>query len=154
MTKAIFLDRDGVLNKELGRYTKSKSELVILDHAKEACKKLKKDGYKLIVITNQGGIAKGEYTREDLDDIHKVLQREIPEIDAIFFCPHHDSIGKCLCRKPDSLMLEKAIYLLKINVEESFMIGDSLRDIEAAKKVGLKGIKIDSNAYWDNSVFK
>jgi D-glycero-D-manno-heptose 1,7-bisphosphate phosphatase len=154
MTKAIFLDRDGVLNKELGRYTKSRSELVILDHAKEACAKLKREGYKLIVITNQGGIAKGEYTREDLAQIHEVIEREIPQIDAFFFCPHHDNIGKCLCRKPDSLMLEKAIYLFNIKVEESFMIGDSLRDIEAAEKAGLKGVKIDSNAYWDNSFFK
>ncbi len=154
MTKAVFLDRDGVLNKELGRYTKHKSEFIVLDHAKKACRELKELGYKLIVITNQGGIAKGEYSKEDLRDTHALLKNEIPEIDAIFHCPHHDLIGKCLCRKPQSLMLEKAIYLHDVDVEKSFMIGDSLRDVEAANGVGVKGIKIDPNTYWDASSFE
>lgn len=154
MKKAIFLDRDGVLNKELGRYTRHKDEFDVLQHAIESCAKLKDMGYFLVVITNQGGISKGVYSKSDLELIHSKLLDHIPQIDAIYYCPHHSELENCLCRKPKSLMLEKAIAKYGINAKESYMIGDSLRDVEAANKAGVKGIKIGSNEVWDKSLFK
>lgn len=154
MTKAVFLDRDGVLNKELGHYTTHVNELEVLNHAISACKKLKEEGYLLVVITNQGGIAKGIYSHKQLKEIHDEICIKIPEIDFVYYCPHHDLITKCLCRKPLGLMLEKAIYNHKIDVKNSFMIGDSDRDILAAESVGVKGIKINPNEYWDVNIFK
>jgi D-glycero-D-manno-heptose 1,7-bisphosphate phosphatase len=152
MKKTAFLDRDGVLNKELGRYTRFADELEVLVHAKNACKNLKALGYQLIVITNQGGIAKGEYSEEDLAKTHLKLRNEIPEIDAIYYCPHHDNFGKCLCRKPNSLLVEKAIYLHDVDRKSSFFLGDSERDVLAAEKVGVKGIKIDPNENWEDKI--
>lgn len=152
MKKTAFLDRDGVLNKELGRYTRFADELVVLDHAIKACNMLHKEGYQLIVITNQGGIAKGEYSEQDLAKTHAKLKNSIPEIKAIFHCPHHDIIGNCLCRKPKSLLLDKAIYLFDVDRENSFFIGDSERDIQAAEKAGIKGIKINANEDWSTIV--
>ena len=146
--RTVFFDRDGVLNKELGEYTKNADEMIVLDHARKGCKALKDRGYQLIVITNQGGIAKGLYTEDDLVGTHQKLKNEIPEIDAIFYCPHHEVTTKCLCRKPQSLLLEKAIYLHDVDVTNSVMIGDGERDIIAASKAGIRGIKIDSNEDW------
>lgn len=154
MRKAIFLDRDGVLNKELGTYTTHVNEFVVLDHAIKACLKLKEFGYFLVVITNQGGISKGLYSQGDLLEIHDHLTQCIPQIDAIFYCPHHNEKENCLCRKPKSLMIERAISKYGIHAAQSFMIGDSDRDVEAAKHVGVKAVKIKPNAFWDENIFK
>ena len=141
--KCIFLDRDGVLNRERGDYTYRLEEFEILDGVKEGLEILKKSGYLLIVITNQAGIAKEIYKREDVMKCHAFLQSEIGHLlDDIYFCPNHPIRSQSLLRKPDSLMLEKAIAKWKINASDSFMIGDSIRDIEAASKIGVKGVLV------------
>src|SRR5687767_9623731 len=109
-TKAIFLDRDGVLNAERGDYTYRLEEFEVLPGVPEALKLLKEHGYLLIVVTNQGGIAKGLYTKEEVFACHEKLQQACGHIiDALYYAPSHPSVSESLSRKPDSLMLEKAI---------------------------------------------
>jgi len=150
MQKAIFLDRDGVINNDKGHYYIFKPVHFILnDGLIDALRILDGKGFVFIVITNQGGIAKGKYTLDDVNQVHKKLIEELKanniEILEIYVCPHHSEIEKCICRKPDSLSIEKAIARFNIDVMHSYMIGDNKKDILAAEKVGLKGIKVDSN---------
>lgn len=141
--KCIFLDRDGVLNRERGEYTFKLDDFEILNGIKESLEILKKSGYLLIVITNQAGIAKGIYKREDVHKCHALLQAHTGNlIDDIYFCPHHPISTESLLRKPDSLMLEKAIAKWDIDTARSYMVGDSIRDIQAAEKAGVKGILV------------
>ena len=149
MNKAVFLDRDGVINRELGHYCEKVEDFEILADVGKAIKLLKDAGFIVIVISNQGGIAKGLYTEADVNAMHNKLHDYLIEygadIDDFYFCPHHDSISKCLCRKPNSLMIEKAMSVYDINPAQSYMIGDGKRDIEAAERAGIKGILIESN---------
>jgi len=147
--KAVFLDRDGVINLERGRYTCSPDDFIINDGIAEAVKILNDSGFLVIVISNQGGIAKSLYNISDVLDIHdkfcKILAEKDAVVDDFFFCPHHDSVSRCLCRKPDSLLIEKAMAVHNIDASLSYMIGDSSRDVEAAEKAGVKGILIKPN---------
>lgn len=149
MNKAVFLDRDGVINKETGQYTTCIEDFIINEGIGESIKLLKDSGFLVIIISNQGGIAKSLYSHEDVLEMHLKLCEHLynynTAIDDFYYCPHHPDTGICLCRKPDSLLLEKAIARYNISIGESYFIGDSERDIEAAKKVGIKGIKINSN---------
>jgi len=149
--KAIFLDRDGVINHDPGDYTKSVSEFEILPGVLETLKEWYNLGYKLIVITNQGGLAKGLYSVDDVEAMHQYFQGKCVmqgfEIQAFFYCPHHEAHnGKCLCRKPGSLMIEKALHRYQINPSLSFMFGDRDRDVICAENAGVRGIKINTNA--------
>ncbi len=150
MKKAIFLDRDGVINKEIGGWVFRSEDFEINKDVTEALEILKGKGFIFIVVTNQSGIAKGIYKTEDVEFLHQKMNRILLEsgilIKEIFFCPHHDETGKCLCRKPDSLMLEKAIAKYEIDVSKSYLIGDKDRDIEAASRVGVKGLLIEPNS--------
>lgn len=147
--KAVFLDRDGVINLERGRYTCSPDDFFINEGIVESVKILNDNDFLVIVISNQGGIAKSLYTVSDVLAIHnrfcEILKTKKAVIDDFYFCPHHDSISKCLCRKPGSLLFEKAIAIYDIDTTASYMIGDSQRDIEAAEKAGIKGILIKPN---------
>ncbi len=149
MTKAVFLDRDGVINKEIGQYTTSVDDFIINDGIGESIKILKSAGFSVIIISNQGGIAKGLYTHEDVFKMHiklcEYLSKYQTAIDDFYYCPHHPDYTKCLCRKPDNLLIEKAIAVYKINRQKSFLIGDSERDMQAAKKSNIKSIKIKPN---------
>ncbi len=154
MQKAIFLDRDGVINDPKDNYyVWKKEDFYFNEHIVKPLKKYQENGYIIIVISNQGGISKGEYKKEDTNKLHNymcdIFEKHRLKITEIYYCPHHDSIEKCLCRKPDSLMLEKAIARFNIDAEKSIFIGDSERDIEAAEKVGVKGILIKKNAGFD-----
>lgn len=145
----MFLDRDGVINNEPGHYTSSVDDFIINDGIGEAVKLLKNAGYLVIIISNQGGIAKGLYTNQDVLEMHlkfcEYLANYDTNIDDFYYCPHHDQISKCLCRKPGNLLFEKALAVYNINPEKSFMIGDSIRDIEAASKCGIKAFQITPN---------
>jgi D-glycero-D-manno-heptose 1,7-bisphosphate phosphatase len=154
--KAIFLDRDGVINKELGRYVTHLSDFEVLPHVMPNLKKLVSAGFEIVVITNQGGIAKGLYSIHDLNEMHqslidKAINNKSP-IRQIYFCPHHPDMGYCLCRKPGSLLLEKAIAKFQFDPSKSFMIGDTERDIIAAKAVGVNTFQITSNYDWSEIV--
>src|ERR1035437_10328277 len=139
MNKAIFLDRDGVINQERGHYTFGLDEFILNDGLFEALKAFQDKGFLLIVITNQGGIAKGLYSHKDVAILHNYLIEILAEngihLTEIYYCPHHPDIGKCLCRKPNSLMLEKSIARFDIDAAKSYFIGDNDRDIIAGKAV-------------------
>ncbi|WP_266204501.1 D-glycero-alpha-D-manno-heptose-1,7-bisphosphate 7-phosphatase [Pontibacter kalidii] len=141
--KCVFLDRDGVLNRERGDYTYALEDFEVLPRVPEALRLLKKNGYLLIVVTNQGGVAKGLYKKTDVLACHQKLQDFCGSlIDAHYMAPGHPSSSASLSRKPDSLMLEKAIARYNIDPAQSWMVGDSLRDLEAAEKVGVRGILV------------
>jgi D-glycero-D-manno-heptose 1,7-bisphosphate phosphatase len=151
MNKAIFLDRDGVLNEEIGRYVSCIEEFIILPDVIESLKILQQKGYLLIVITNQGGIAKRLYNEHILNEIHSqlkmMLEKEGVKLTEIYYCPHHPEFsGNCLCRKPGSLLLEKAMARFNIDRLSSYFIGDNIRDVEAGESAGVKCIKIESNS--------
>lgn len=150
MNKAVFLDRDGVINEERGEYTWKKEDFRILPDVVNALLKLKEKGYLLIIITNQGGIARGIYTMEDFYEVNRYMLDELAKknvkIDDWFFCPHYTEIGNCLCRKPESLLLERAAGKHQIDLSSSYFIGDKDRDMEAGKKAGVKTIKVDANS--------
>lgn len=144
MNKCIFLDRDGVINKERGEYTYEIDDFIIEFGVIEELAKLKSKGYKLIIITNQGGINKGLYSFDDVIKCHHYFQKMSDNvIDDFYYSPYHDDYTKSISRKPDSLMLERAIYKWNIDVANSWMIGDSKRDIECAFKLEIKGIIVN-----------
>lgn len=140
----MFLDRDGVLNEDRTDYVYRVEDLVIPDGVVEGLRLLKDAGYMLIVITNQAGIAKGLYTRADVMRCYEYLQEQCGYLlDDIYYCPHHpDYDTQSLMRKPDSLLLEKAIAKYQISVQDSWMVGDAVRDIRAGQRVGVRTIHI------------
>lgn len=150
MRKVIFLDRDGVINIERGEYTFSVEDFVFVDGLFSALNKLQQNGFEFLVITNQGGISKGIYTHQDVQRLNNLLKAAFKkhqlELLDIYYCPHHNDVEKCICRKPDSLLLEKAIAKYNIDISKSYFIGDSERDINSAHKVGVKGIKVNKNS--------
>ncbi len=150
MNKAIFLDRDGVINSNADYYYVYRSSDFVLNQAViETLKVFVKKGYSLIIISNQGGVSKKNYSKADIEKLNdfiiSLFAKSNINILESYYCPHHSDIEKCICRKPDSLMIEKAIARFNIDRSKSFLIGDSERDILAAKKVGLKGIKVKAN---------
>ncbi|WP_337044205.1 D-glycero-alpha-D-manno-heptose-1,7-bisphosphate 7-phosphatase [Emticicia sp. 17c] len=146
MQKCIFLDRDGVLNEDRPDYVYKIEDYIIPDGVVDGLNLLKNAGYLLIVITNQAGIAKGLYTQEDVLNCHHFLQSQCGGvIDDIYFCKHHPKYSsESLLRKPDSLMLEKAIAKYNIDITNSYMIGDAERDVKAGKKAGVRTIHINT----------
>ena len=151
MNKAIFLDRDGVLNDELGHYVFNIDEFVVSEGVPEALKQLKENDFHLIVVTNQSGIAKGKYSEDLVEKCHKILQEKSGGIiDAFYFSSSHpDYDTESLLRKPDSLMIEKSAARFKVDLSQSWMIGDKKRDIEAGIKAGCKTIYIYHKDYHD-----
>jgi D-glycero-D-manno-heptose 1,7-bisphosphate phosphatase len=147
--KAIFLDRDGVLNKEIGDYVCRFEDFKVLDNFK-ALKLLQDKGYLLLVATNQGGLAKGWYSVSELERMHNhlidvYLNHDI-KITDIFYCPHHpDFTGDCDCRKPKPGLLLQGISKYNIDPSLSYFIGDRERDVQAGNAAGVTGILIDSN---------
>jgi D-glycero-D-manno-heptose 1,7-bisphosphate phosphatase len=149
MNKAVFLDRDGVINQERGHYTYGLEEFILNDGLFEALKVFQDKGFLLIVITNQGGIAKGLYSNADVEILHNYLIETLTKkgihLTEIYYCPHHPDTGICLCRKPGSLMLEKALARFDIEASKSYFIGDNERDIIAGKAVDVNTIHIEPN---------
>jgi D-glycero-D-manno-heptose 1,7-bisphosphate phosphatase len=142
--KAVFLDRDGVLNEDSVDYVWRTADFKLLPQVPEALKLLKEDGFLLIVVTNQSGIAKGIYTPEDVLNCYDYLQSQCGNLlDGHYFAPYHPKFdSESLTRKPDSLMIEKAIAKYDIDITQSWLIGDSERDIMAANRVGIQSIKV------------
>ena len=150
MKKAIFLDRDGTLNNNQDHYYIWRPENFQLNRGViEALTELRKRGYLLVVITNQGGVSKGEYGREDVEAVHtrmrKLLEEGSVQLDAAYFCPHHPAQENCLCRKPLPLLIQKALARFEIDPARSWMVGDSERDVEAGKAAGLLTLLVESN---------
>lgn len=150
--KAVFLDRDGVINNPgENYYVFKKEDFVINTHIFSRLKEYIKQGYLLIIISNQGGISKGLYTKEHVEEINQYMNNSLNEnnikITETYFCPHHNNIENCICRKPDSLLIEKAIARFNIDKSQSFFIGDSQTDAQAAIKADVKPIIIKKNDY-------
>ena len=149
MNKAVFLDRDGVINKEIG-YVFRVEDFILTNDIIPTLKKLQEAGYIFIVITNQSGIAKELYTHEDVEKVHAhmlgLMKENGIKISEVYYCPHHSDVEPCICRKPDSGMIEKGIARFKVDRTRSFMIGDKERDVLAAEKAGLRAFHIESDA--------
>ena len=145
--KTVFLDRDGVINKNRSDYIKTVEELTILDII-DSIKKLKDSGFLVVVISNQSAINRGLTNHKNVQEIHAVIQEYLKkngtQIDAFYYCPHRPD-ENCSCRKPKTGLLKKAVNDLKIDLKSSWMIGDGDSDIEAAQEVGCKAIKITKN---------
>ena len=148
--KALFLDRDGVINHDPGDYTMSLEEFIILPTVMEALMLAQAKGYSIFVITNQGGIAKGLYGHEMVASMHELLhntcQEHGVEIKRIFYSPHHPEFGNSLTRKPERLLMERALARYNLDPTTSVMIGDRERDVQCANQAGVRGILIPTNS--------
>ena len=155
--KAVFVDRDGVINQERSDYVKTISELEIYPNVAKNITLLKDAGFLVIVITNQSAVNRGIVTHEMINQIHNSIQDHLKKygtfLDGFYYCPHTPN-ENCNCRKPKSGLLQKAILELNIDLNSSWMIGDSDSDIEAADSIGCKAIKISGNFSLDNAVKK
>lgn len=151
MNKAVFFDRDGTINIEKN-YLYKVEDFEFIKGIPEIIKEYNDKGYKVIVVTNQAGIARGYYTEEDMHKLHNYIDNELRKygahIDAYYFCPHHPTEGKgkykvnCNCRKPKTGMLEMAIKDFNIDVTESILYGDKPWDIEAGINIGIRSYYI------------
>ena len=150
MYDTLFLDRDGVINKKLeGRYVTNFNEFIFIENSVLAINKLYEIFKRILVVTNQQGIGKGIMTEDDLHLLHKQMQRALnPDfnlIDKIYFCPCLAGVD-CKCRKPKIGMLENAkLDYPEIEIENSFLVGDSESDIIAGKKFGLNTVKVSND---------
>ena len=148
--KAVFLDRDGVINNNSKHYYIYKEEdFEFVEGIQEILLQLSRLDYLLIIITNQGGIAKGIYSMKDVEKLHSFMQRELEKqgitITDIYVCPHYPDYGSCLCRKPGSLLIEKALSFYNIAKSRSVFIGDSETDMISAASAGISKIKVEGN---------
>ena len=144
-SRAVFLDRDGVLTWERKDYVKTPEELEIMPGIGPPLRELRSMGFRLVVVTNQSVVGRGLATEEQLGKIHDKLRSELEELgcrlDAIYYCPHVPGSG-CDCRKPEPGLILRAASDLRIDVGESWMIGDKEMDVEAARRAGCRGIRI------------
>ena len=144
MTRAVFLDRDGTLIEESG-YLDRLDRLAIYPFAVDAVRLLNRAGFKVIVISNQSGIARGLFDTQTLFAIHEKLQRALGlaggRVDAFFFCPHKPDDG-CRCRKPQPGMLLEVARRFNVAIEDVFMVGDSRKDLEAAAAAGARPVLV------------
>lgn len=141
MRRAVFLDRDNTLIFDPG-YIHEAEKVRLLEGVGEGLKLLKEAGYLLIVVSNQSGIGRGYFTEKEFWEVNRRLQQLLEpygvQIDDFFFCPHRPDEG-CLCRKPGTLMIERAARKWGIAVEESFVVGDKEIDVELAFRSGCRG---------------
>ena len=151
MNKAAFFDRDGTINIDKG-YVHRIEDFEFIKGMPEFIKKYNDEGYKVIVVTNQAGIARGYYTQKEVDILHNYINEELAKIgahiDAFYICPHHpDFTGECNCRKPKTGMIEQAIKDFDIDVKQSVLFGDKPWDIECGIKCGIKSYNINNDLY-------
>jgi D-glycero-D-manno-heptose 1,7-bisphosphate phosphatase len=144
--KALFLDRDGVINKDSG-YVHRAEQCVFVDGIFELVRSANAAGYIVAVVTNQAGIARGLYTDEQFHDFMRWMQGEFASngasLDYVYYCPHHPQAGlgalrqTCTCRKPEPGMLKRACTQLNLDMKASILVGDKESDIEAARRAGV-----------------
>lgn len=149
--KTLFLDRDGTINVRPSKacYVEKEEDFIWLDGAKQAIGNLKEQGYRIILVSNQPGIARGKLTVDMLNRIHAKMQKELKqetgyEIDAIYFCPHNWDDG-CECRKPKPGMLYQAQKDFALDLTKCILIGDDERDIQAGKAAGCRSIQVNES---------
>jgi histidinol-phosphate phosphatase family protein len=145
--KAVFLDRDGTMNKDVP-YCRHPEDFQLFPGAARAVRWLNEHGYKVIVVTNQSGVARGYFTEEMLGLVHQEMRNQLAEenarIDSIYYCPHHPD-DNCECRKPKPKMILQAARKHDIDLKSSFMVGDKAHDIVLGKSVGCRAVLISSD---------
>ena len=151
MKPAVFLDRDGTINEQMG-YINHPSRLVILPGVPEAVGLLNRNNYLVIVISNQSGVARGYFPVTLVHEVHDFLKTDLREkggtVDGIYFCPHHpqgivpEYRRDCKCRKPKTGLIEQAQKVFDIDMSKSYMVGDRYLDIELAHRINVKGILV------------
>jgi D-glycero-D-manno-heptose 1,7-bisphosphate phosphatase len=144
--KALFLDRDGIINEDIGKYVTDFSQIKFNFPIFDITQLARQKGYIIIIITNQAGVSRGIQNIEEVEMVHHWMsnefsKRKIP-IAHFYYCPHHPEFSKCFCRKPGTLNFEKAIAKFTIEAQLSLMIGDNIRDILPAKELGIKTLLI------------
>ena len=147
MHRAAFLDRDGTIAKDV-HYCRRVEDFEILPGVPSAIRLLNQHGYKVVVITNQSGIARGYITEETLSLIHEKMRTELQKsdasVDAIYVCPHHPD-EDCDCRKPKPTLILRAAKDIGITLEDSFMIGDHVKDVQAGKAAGCQTVWLSAD---------
>ena len=156
--KAAFFDRDGTLNVEVN-YLYKKEDFVWIAGAIQTIQYCNTHGYKVIVITNQSGVARGYYTEADVQALHAWMNEDLKKysahIDAFYYCPHHPEgsvaayAKACTCRKPGTKMLDDACRDFGIDRMQSFMVGDKAIDVECAENAGIRGIRFTGGNLMD-----
>jgi D-glycero-D-manno-heptose 1,7-bisphosphate phosphatase len=149
--RAIFIDRDGTLNEEVGYITEI-SQFRLFDFAAESIKLINDAGWYAVIVTNQAGIARGEYTEEFLRQLHAEMESSLlkqgARLDAIYYCPHHPDFGvspyrqDCDCRKPKPGLIEKAAKDLSLDLRDCYVIGDRIRDVETGHAAGARSVMV------------
>ena len=152
MNKAVFLDRDGVITKEPPYYAHRIDQLELIPKSAEAIRLLNKNEFKVVIVSNQSGVARGYYQEKDIEIYNKAMKKKLEEenacIDAIYYCPHYPEATikeyriDCDCRKPKPGMLKRAERDLNLDLKCSFLIGDKMSDIEAGYRAGCKTILV------------
>ena len=157
MNKAVFLDRDGVINQNRDDYVKSLEELHIFPFVATLIQKLHELNFLVIVITNQSVINRGLISREKLNEIHNAIQdymvKNNTSIDAFYYCPHRPD-ENCKCRKPNPGLIKQAAIDFQINLSQSWMIGDNQKDFDAGISAGCKSIKLSHPSELENILDK
>jgi D-glycero-D-manno-heptose 1,7-bisphosphate phosphatase len=148
MNRAVFLDRDGVITEDPPHYAHRLDQLKLIPESAEAIKLLNNNGFNVIVVSNQSGVARGYYDEHDVQIFNRAMEEELKKkgahIDAIYYCLHHPDAKietyrrDCDCRKPKPGMIKRAEKDLDLDLKESFMIGDKKSDIEAGHRAGCK----------------
>lgn len=165
MRKAVFLDRDGTIIKEVGDLTlKDIKRAKFFPKAVEAIKTLNRLGFLVVIVTNQPVVARGLATEKEVDEIHAILVRRLAKkgakIDAVYSCPHHPEATlpkyrvRCRCRKPNIAMILKAAKKFGIGLKKSFIIGDRTADIAAGNRAGMKVILVKTGYAGKDGKFK
>jgi len=158
MKRALFLDRDGVINKEKN-YLYKIEDFEFIDGVFETCKYFQDKGYLIIIITNQAGIARGKYSEEDFTKLTDWMLREFKKknlvISKVYYCPHHPEFsGECNCRKPKPGMILEAQQEFNIDLNKSILVGDKNSDIEAGINAGIgKNYLISTGHQIDKNIF-
>jgi D-glycero-D-manno-heptose 1,7-bisphosphate phosphatase len=153
MNKAVFLDRDGTVNEEVG-YLDDLSKLRLIPGTGSAIRRLNKAGFTVVLVTNQSGVARGYFPESLVDEAHarlrELLKSDGARIDAVYYCPHHPKEGNshytvdCDCRKPRTGLIDRAVKELAIDIKRSFMVGDKWSDVELAQRAGVRAVLVTS----------
>ena len=144
--KVIYLDRDGVINRGFNDdYVDQWRKFRFLPRSLKALRRLRKAGYKVVVISNQAGISKGIYSMKALREVTRRMRKAVTEkggrLDAVYYCPHQRQ-DRCRCRKPKTALFQKAKKRFKIRFRETYFVGDSRVDVEAGKAIGCRTILV------------